>query len=67
MAEQNGLRYLVWDFNDLDVQAAQAEDSSYELYALVDGLRTDAQSWIYGGQNASDWTRPPQLPARGCE
>lgn len=66
LAEEPGLRYPVWDFNDVNVERARAPEGSYELYILVDGLETDRESWIYGGPTPTDWTQPPVRPAHGC-
>ena len=66
IAQEQGIRYPVWDFNDISVEWARAEGNSYELYALVDGVRTEREVWTYGGPHPTDWTRPPIRPQRGC-
>ena len=38
-----------------------------EFSVVVDGIQTDVGTWIYGGPNANDWTRPPVRPAKSCE
>jgi hypothetical protein len=38
-----------------------------EFYAAVDGLRTEAATWTYGGPNAADWTKPRVRPSKSCE
>jgi hypothetical protein len=67
LVEEPGLRYPVWDFNDVNVERARAPESSYEFYILVDGLQTDRESWIYGGPESTDWTQPPVRPPDSCE
>ena len=46
---------------------ASQQQNSIEFFVEVDGLRTDAASWTYGGPNANDWTRPRVRPAKSCE
>jgi hypothetical protein len=66
IAEQQGVRYPVWDFSDVNVEYARAEGRYYEFYVTVDGVQTDSQVWTYGGPNATDWRQPPPLPQHGC-
>ena len=44
-----------------------AQNNSLEFFVEVDGLRTEATSWIYGGPNAADWTKPRVRPTKSCE
>ncbi|HYU18348.1 MAG TPA: hypothetical protein VEQ11_06590 [Chloroflexota bacterium] len=67
MAEADGLRYPVWDFNEVNVGFARDPKNFYEYYVVVDGVQTEATVWTYGGPNGNDWRQPPQRPARGCE
>jgi hypothetical protein len=67
LAEADGLRYLVWDFNDVNVEAAREEGRFYEFYVVVDGLKTQSDSWLYGGPDSRDWTEPPVRPRDSCE
>jgi hypothetical protein len=67
VATENGVSYLVWDFNGVDVSYARQEGKSLELFVVVEDLKTDPQPWIYGGEKNQDWTLPPVRPTKGCE
>jgi hypothetical protein len=67
LREPQGVRYPVWEFDDVNVELAREPDKYYEFFVVVDGVQTDAEGWTYGGPNPTDWTRPPALPQRGCE
>lgn len=67
MVDEQGLRYPVWDFNDVPVDYARTEGNSYEFSVLVDGIKTQPEVWTYGGPNPTDWTRPPARPDRSCQ
>lgn len=43
------------------------QTSSIEFFVEVDGVRTDASSWTYGGPAGYDWTQPRVRPTRSCE
>ena len=67
VAVENGVRYLAWDFNGVDVSYAKQDGKSLELFVVVEGVKTDPQPWIYGGNKNQDWTLPRVTPARSCE
>ncbi|MDP8922721.1 MAG: hypothetical protein M3O34_07575 [Chloroflexota bacterium] len=67
VATEGGLSYLVWDFNGVDVSYAKEEGKSLELFVVVEGVKTDPQPWIYGGEKNQDWTLPRVRPAKSCE
>ena len=66
-AVENGVSYLVWDFNGVDLSYAKQEGKSLELFVVVEGVTTDPRPWIYGGEKNQDWTLPRVTPARSCE
>ena len=67
LATENGVSYLAWDFNGVDVSYAKQEGKSLELFVVVEDVKTDPQPWIYGGEKNQDWTLPRVTPARSCE
>ena len=67
LVEADGLRYLVWDFNDVNVEYARAEANSYEFSVVVDGIQTQRETWTYGGPKPTDSSQPPVRPKRSCE
>jgi hypothetical protein len=67
MADEQGVRYPVWDFNDVNVEYARDENRFYEFSVVVDGVKTTADTWTYGGPTPTDWTEPPGRPQRSCE
>jgi hypothetical protein len=64
MVTQDGLTYPVWDFNNVDIGAAN-QGKTIEFWLDVAGVGTRAIRWVH----ASDGTPPPewqQKPTRGC-
>ncbi len=47
LVTEDGVTYPVWDFNNVDVSAAQA-GHSMEFWLDVDGVQTRAWRWAYG-------------------
>jgi hypothetical protein len=67
IAEEQGIRYPTWDFNEIDVSAARDEKTVIEYFVVVDGIATEATTWTYGGPNATDWKAPPVRPKASCD
>jgi hypothetical protein len=44
----NGIRVLAWDFNDVDISAAQDPFSRLFLWVSVDGVTTYSNIWAHG-------------------
>lgn len=44
---QNGIRYIVWDFNNLDVRAARNPDNRMYFWLSVDGIETSSTVWVH--------------------
>lgn len=64
MVNQDGLSYLVWDFNAVDISPA-ALGKSIDFWLDVNGVTTYATRWTYSA--AADW--PPfwqQRPTASC-
>jgi hypothetical protein len=65
MLTQDGLTYPVWDFNNVDIGAAN-QGKTIEFWLDVAGVGTRAIRWVYA---RGDATPPPewqQRPTRGC-
>lgn len=44
---RDGIRYTVWDFNDLDVRAARNPDSRMYFWLSVDGVEANSTIWVH--------------------
>ncbi|NOX62089.1 MAG: DNRLRE domain-containing protein [Chloroflexi bacterium] len=62
----NGVTWLAYDFNDIDVSAANDPASHIYFWVEVDGVATYPNIWVHG---ASGLTIKPEqdIPARSCE
>jgi hypothetical protein len=45
---KNGREYTVWDFNDIDVSAANNLENKLNFYVTVDGYETSRNIWTHG-------------------
>ena len=68
-ATEGGITYPVWDFNGVDVSYAKTADKDrwLEMFVMVDGIKMEPASWIYGGENNKDWQEPRYRPAASCQ
>lgn len=65
--ETNGGRiFPVWDFNDIDVSAAQDPANKITFFATVDGVRTYHNVWVHA-QDARTIVSQPERPAQLLE
>ncbi|HEY53934.1 MAG TPA: YncE family protein [Caldilineae bacterium] len=57
--------YLVWDFNDIDISAANDPDNHIYFWLEVEGVTSATNIWTHG---ASGLTMAPEqdVPARSC-
>ncbi len=61
----NGLTYLVWDFNDVDVREARDPRNRYYFWISVDGVPTTSNVWAHGA-DARTFFPETDVPARSC-
>jgi len=61
----NGLTYLVWDFNDVDVSLARYPTNRYYFWITVDGVPTSSSIWAHGADARTIFPQA-DLPARSC-
>ncbi len=63
---RNGIRYLVWDFNNVNVSAARNPDNRMVFWLSVDGAETHSSVWVHSVDG-----RPilltADLPAASCQ
>jgi hypothetical protein len=64
MLTQEGLTYPIWDFNTVDIAAAN-QGKTIEFWLDVDGVGTRATRWVYTaeGEPPPEWQ---QTPTRSC-
>lgn len=62
---EGGLTYLVWDFNDVDVSAAQDPANTLYFWVRVDELTTYPNIWAHGADARTTFPRA-DIPAEGC-
>jgi len=62
---ENGLSFLVWDFNDVDVGAAMNPSNTIHFWVRVDGVRTYPSVWAHGTSPTIP-TPFPDTPASSC-
>jgi hypothetical protein len=61
----DGLTYLVWDFNDVDVSLARDPANRYYFWITVDGVPTSSNVWAHGS-DARTYFPTADLPAHSC-
>ncbi len=63
---REGVRYTVWDFNDVDVRPARSPDNRMYFWLSVDGLEASSTVWVHSVDG-----RPilptAELPASSCQ
>lgn len=66
LVQRGGFTYPVWDFNDVDVSAANDPVNKYYFTLRVDGVETHTNVWAHG---ADARTYFPQMdtPTQGCQ
>lgn len=64
--EDNGLHYLVWDFNNVDVSVANDPANKLYFWVEVDGVDTNSNVWVHGA-DARTIFPVVDLPARSCQ
>jgi hypothetical protein len=64
--ETEGRRFPVWDFNDVDVSAAQDPQNKLTFFVMVDGTRTYHNIWVHA-QDARTVLAQPDQPASVLE
>ena len=65
IVRQGSLTYPVWDFNDVDVWAAQDPLSKYYFRVLVQDTQTFSTVWSHG-VDARTYFPNPEQPRQGC-
>ncbi|MCW5850086.1 MAG: DUF3828 domain-containing protein [Anaerolineae bacterium] len=65
IVRQGGVTYPVWDFNDVDVWAAQDALSKYYFRVLVQDTQTFSTVWSHG-VDARTYFPSPDQPQQGC-
>ncbi len=66
IVRQGNVSYPVWDFNDVDVSAAQDPVNKYYFRALVDNTQTFSTIWSHG-VDARTYFPTPDQPTGGCQ
>jgi hypothetical protein len=62
---EGGLTYLVWDFNDVDVSAAQDPSKKLYFWVRVDDVTTYPNIWAHAIDARTDFPRV-DIPAESC-
>lgn len=65
MAEVDGQRVPVWDFNDVDVSPARNPENKLHFWIEVDGHHTRSNFWTYGA-DARTYLPNPETPLGDC-
>jgi hypothetical protein len=66
LVNDSGLTYPVWDFNGVDISAAN-QGKSTDFWMDVNGVTTSAARWTYSTSDETAW--PPlwqQKPTTSC-
>ncbi len=62
---RGGMRYVVWDFNNVDVRAARNPNNRMYFWLSVDGIRTNTSVWVHSA-DGRPILQTADLPARSC-
>jgi hypothetical protein len=62
---EDGLTFLLWDFNDVDVSAAQDPASRLYFWVQADSVVTYPSIWAHGTDARTVFPRP-DIPAASC-
>jgi hypothetical protein len=65
LVQAGALSYPVWDFNDVDVAAANDAGNKYYLWATADGLETNPNVWSHGA-DARTYFPQKDVPTESC-
>lgn len=57
----NGIRFLAWDFNDVDVSLANDRLNRLNFWVSVDGVSTDSNIWVHGADARTLFPQPDVL------
>jgi hypothetical protein len=57
----NGLKFLAWDFNDVDVSAANDPLNRLYFWVTVDGITTYSNIWAHGADARTLFPQPDVL------
>ena len=59
------VRFLAWDFNDVDISAARDPLNRIYFWVSVDGVPTDSNVWAHGADARTIFPQPDVLTS--CE
>ena len=59
--EENGIRYPVYDFNDVDVRATRERNVPIHFFVQVEGIQTAVNVWTHAGTGQFVPTVRPEL------
>ena len=62
----NGIRYAVWDFNDLNVSAARNPDNRINFWLSADGVEANSSVWVHTADGRPG-VPTADLPAGSCQ
>ncbi len=62
---RNGIRYTVWDFNNLDVRAARNPNNQIYFWLSVDGMEASSTVWVHSVDGRPILSMA-DLPAGSC-
>jgi hypothetical protein len=65
MVQAGGVSYPVWDFNDVDVAAANDPGNKYYFWVTADGLETNPNVWSHGA-DARTYFPQKDVPTESC-
>jgi len=62
---RNGMRYVVWDFNNIDVRAARNPNNRMYFWLSVDGVEARSSIWVHSA-DGRPILQTVDLPASSC-
>jgi hypothetical protein len=65
MAASGGLTYPLWDFNDVDVSAANSGSNKYYFWVAADGMEVQSNVWSHGTDARTIFPQK-DVPAESC-
>jgi hypothetical protein len=65
VASTGGLSYPVWDFNDVDVAAANDPSNKYYFWLQADGVDLQTNIWSHGA-DARTYFPEKDVPSESC-